>query len=123
METKINVAEARVSGDWCNIKTPEGKEMSIMISKCPKLKAQIEGKVVPFEIEGKVVAKGDKTYVWDLDEKKGGKGAPRNEKAIIAQSSVSSAVQFAQKADLDRKETLDFAEEIFKWVCEKGGVS
>lgn len=130
METKINVAEARVNGDWCNIKTSEGKEVSVMLSKCPKLKSQIEAaQAVPYELTVNLVTKGDKTYAWDLDEKKGGKGAPRNEKAIIAQSSIGYAVDYLALAidktgtkPVSKEQLFEAANDIYNWVCEKGGV-
>lgn len=128
MET-VKVAEARVNGDWCNIKTPEGKEISVMLSKCPKLKAQIEVvQAVPYDLSCKVVEKNGKFYAWDVEEKKeGGKsfGKPRNEKLIVAQSSYDRAVQLAliSKMPMDLDEIDKNALHIFTKVCKLGGLN
>lgn len=105
METsKTMVAQATIKGEWCNIKTPEGKEISVMLTKAPKTKALIDAAlakgVFPFELEGRVVVKADgKIFIWDPEEgKKGGKlFPPKDEGAIIAQSSFASACQFYQQ--------------------------
>lgn len=128
MET-VKVAEARVNGDWCNIKTPEGKEISVMLSKCPKLKAQIEtAQAVPYDLTCKVVTKGDKTYAWDVEEKKeGGKsfGKPRNEKLIVAQNAYGHATELAliSKMPMDLEELDKTALHIFTKICKLGGLN
>jgi len=128
MENKIQVAEARVTGDWLNIKTNDGTEMSCMLSKCPKIKAQVEGKTAPFDIEGKTVEKNGKIYVWDLDEKKpssgGFKGQPKNEKLITAQSCMGYAVDYhiGTKQAYNLEELKKTAEALYNWCLTKGGV-
>jgi len=127
METKITVASALINGDWCNIKTDTGKEISAMLSRCPKLKAIVEtNPAIPYELTIKLVEKNGKFYAWDLDEAKektGGKFAPKNEKAIIAQSSYGYALEQRSGFPYDEAATFALAEKIFSWVCKKGGIN
>ncbi len=128
MENKIHVAEAIMKNGWANLKTNDGKEISVMLEKAPKCKAQIEASNVPFFLECKTVEKNGKIFAWDFEEKKeGGKsfGKPRNEKLIVAQSSYNYAINYLVgcKGTFDTKELDTTAEHIFKAVCKLGGIS
>lgn len=135
MGNKITVAEAIIKNGWCNIKTNEGKEVSVMLEKAPKVKAQVEAKInqmgdieCPFDLECKTVDKNGKIFAWDFEEKKeGGKsfGKPRNEKLIVAQSSYNYAINYLVgcKGTFDLKELDTTAKHIFTEVCKLGGLS
>lgn len=120
---KINVASFTVNGKYYNLKTVEGKEIGVVIDSCPKIKSQIEVvQTAPFPLECRVVEKNGKFWAWDFEEKKRGGGAPRNEKAIIAQSSMGHAVAFYQGSTADQQEVFALAEKIYEWVLKKGGL-
>jgi len=125
MENKIQVAEARVNGDWANLKTVDGKEVSVMLSKCPKLKEAIEqamGKnLTTFDLDCKVVSKNDKIYAWDLEEKKpfsgGFKGQPKDEGMIVAQSTLGYACNFyAQRSGVSEDMIFALSEKMIAFV-------
>lgn len=128
METanKIQVQQCTISpnGNWANLKTTDGKEISVMLTKALKVKAQIDAALThnsfPFSVECKMVVKGDKTYAWDFEERKsggGGKGfAPKDEGAIIAQSSFASACQFYQQRAGTPDDVLILAEKGVSFV-------
>lgn len=113
---------------WANLKTNDGKEISVMLEKAPKCKAQIEASNVPFFLECKTVEKNGKIFAWDYEEKKEGVksfGKPRNEKLIVAQSSYDRAVQLmvGTKSAYDLGELDKTATHIFNAVCKLGGIS
>jgi len=94
MEATIQVKFANTRGDWCNIKTVEGKEVSVNLPKCPNLKQAIEAaQDVPYTLNGNMVEKDGKAYLWDSKpqgEKKAWGGQPKDEPFIAAQSVFSS---------------------------------
>ncbi len=135
MNTKLNIASLAVNGDWCNLKTTEGKEVSVNLKSNPKLAVHLKDGNVPMEaIEANVVEKNGKSYGWDpKEENKGGGGFKKEtpeEKAarleteahkqrmIVAQSSLSSAVQFYQQRAGDEKNVLDLAKKFYGFVME-----
>ena len=127
---KIQVAEARVNGDWANLKTTDGKEVSVMLSKCPKLKEAIEqamGKKLPqYDLECNLVEKNGKRYAWDYEEKKpfssgggGFKGAPKNEEMIVAQSTFGYACAFySERAFATEDTVMLFAKKMYDEVIK-----
>ena len=125
METanKIQVQQCTFSsdGNWANLKTTDGKEISVMLTKALKVKAQIDAnKIFPFTLECKVVVKGDKTYAWDYEEKKPGGGksfAPKDEGMIVFQSSCHTAALFYQQRQAGTEEkVIEFAKKIYAEV-------
>ncbi len=88
METKIIIAEISERNGWYNIKTNEGKEISVMASKCPKITEVLKTAKSGTEVTGKLVEKDNKSYLWDLTEQKSGSGgksfAPKDKSYISA---------------------------------------
>lgn len=99
---KISIQEMSEKNGWINVKTTDGKELSILTKegKNPKTKAILdnakEGQTV--ELPAKIVEKDGKNYVWDADDKKGGFGgkgfAPKDKSfdAGIAAANAAGAM-------------------------------
>lgn len=79
---KISILEMTEKNGWINVKTTDGKELSILIkdNKNPKTKAILDkasnGQTV--ELPAKIVEKDGKNFVWDADDKKGGFGGSKS---------------------------------------------
>jgi len=112
--TIVKIAEQKTNGDWCNIKTEGGKEVSINLKSAVKVAEQIAAGAK--EIEMNIVEKNGKFYGWDKQEQKQGGGGNRfqqtpeqlaakqqredhTQRMIIAQSSLSAAVQYYQQRE------------------------
>lgn len=138
MDNKLIITEYKIGGDWVNFPI-NGKEYSCKLTSNPKIKAIFDQKLpTPFEIECKVIEKGDKTFVWDFEERKptggGGRPAqPKNEKLITVQFCLGQAVQFLKdKKQLNQDGTqtyhtsddvLKLTDKFLKFCLEKGGAS
>jgi len=137
MNTKIEITEAQIKGDWLNAKTAKNGEVSINLKSCPNLSKSLnEGTIYPIEIEVNLVEKNGKQYAWDVSEEKkgGGGGFPKltpeqlaqkkadsdhTQRMIVAQSSLSAAVQFYQgKGQIDTRMVKEAAGEFYNWVME-----
>jgi len=137
MNTKIEITEAQIKGDWLNAKTAKNGEVSINLKSCPNLSKSLnEGTIYPIEIEVNLVEKNGKQYAWDVsEEKKGGGGmfpkltpeqlaqkkadSDHTQRMIVAQSSLSAAVQFYQgRSTGDSKSVKDMATEYYNWVMQ-----
>ena len=110
--TIVKIAEQKTNGDWCNIKTEGGKEVSINLKSAVKVAEQIAAGAK--EIEMNIVEKNGKFYGWDKQEQKQGGGFKQltpeqiaakqqredhTQRMIIAQSSLSAAVQYYQQRE------------------------
>jgi len=110
--TIVKIAEQKTNGDWCNIKTEGGREVSINLKSAVKVAEQIAAGAK--EIEMNIVEKNGKFYGWDKQEQKQGGGfkqlTPEQiaakqqredhiQRMIIAQSSLSAAVQYYQQRE------------------------
>ena len=111
--TIVKIAEQKTNGDWCNIKTEGGKEVSINLKSAVKVAEQIAAGAK--EIEMNIVEKNGKFYGWDKQEQKQGGGGfakltpeqiaakqqreDHTQRMIIAQSSLSAAVQYYQQRE------------------------
>ena len=110
--TIVKIEEQKTNGDWCNIKTEGGREVSINLKSAVKVAEQIAAGAK--EIEMNIVEKNGKFYGWDKQEQKQGGGfkqlTPEQiaakqqredhiQRMIIAQSSLSAAVQYYQQRE------------------------
>ena len=108
--TIVKIAEQKTNGDWCNIKTEGGKEVSINLKSALKVAEQIAAGAK--EIEMNIVEKNGKFYGWDKQEQKQGGGFKQlspeqlaakqaredhTQRMIVAQNSVTNAVQYYQQ--------------------------
>jgi len=124
METKIIIAEISDKNGWYNIKTNEGKEVSVMAAKCPKLTEVLKTAIAGTEVTGKLVEKDGKLYLWDLNEQKsGGSGksfAPKDKsfEAAIAAAAAASKLWGLNK-DVSDEKALATAEKIHTWIMSK----
>lgn len=97
MSTTIKIAEISKKDDWYNIKTNDGKNISVLASKCPKLSEVLKDAKEGTEVTGALVEKGDKIYLWDPKTfgSKGGGGykeeTPEKQAIILAQSQMDNA--------------------------------
>lgn len=124
MENKIHVAEAKINGEWLNLKTTDGKEIGVKIDRCPKIKAQHDAaqakNLSAFELECKVSEKNGKLFAWDLDEKKGGGGAPKRDEGVITYlSCASTAAQYYHQRQSTKEDVYAMAEELFLKATSK----
>lgn len=122
MNNVIIVAEISERNGWANIKTNEGKEISIMLSKCPKLAEQLKDAKPGIELTGKLVEKDGKSYLWDIDEKKSGsKSFPAADKsfqaALSASQAAGSMMALQKEVSYEKFETL--ANQIHAWILTK----
>lgn len=104
--TKIIIGTIKKSAnnDWFNIVTNDGKEVSVNIPKCPKLTAKLNSAISGDEIEGNLVVKNDKIFMWDPNESSGAKGktfTPADKSFDAAKTAaLAVATLFANKADV-----------------------
>ena len=121
----IIVAEISEKNGWANLKTNEGKEISIMLSKCPKLEAQIKQGVKPGdELTGKIVEKDGKSYMWDVsDTKPGGGGksfAPADKSFQAAVAAINAAAQlWSLDKDKSDEKVLASASKFHEFLLSK----
>lgn len=126
-ETKIIVAEISEKNGWLNLKTNDGKEVSVMIEKAPKTAAQLKvnGNFVNpgTEVTGNLVSKDSKNYMWDLDEKKGGGGksfAPKDKSFEAAIAAVNAAASmYSLQKDVPTATVIGVAEQFHKFIMDK----
>ena len=126
--TIVKIAEQKTNGDWCNIKTEGGKEVSINLKSALKVAEQIAAGAK--EIEMNIVEKNGKFYGWDKqDQKQGGfkqltpeqlaaKQAREDhtQRMIMAQSSLSAAVQYYQQREGTVEKVKVLAMEFYNLV-------
>lgn len=128
---KVKIKSIVQNGIWYNVNLEDGRAFGCNSEKNPKTKAALDdivsGKNTSSEIECDLVSKDGKNWMFDIKDqapgKSGGKFAPKNERAIIAQSSISSAIDFYKGTTADREEVFSFASDIFEWVIKKGNVN
>ena len=100
MSDIIKIANFEEKGDWCNITTDDGRKISVMLTKCPKLKEQLKSAGIGTELTGKLVTKNDKIYLWDDEPRRSGGGksayveSPEKQALILAQSCMGYAITF-----------------------------
>lgn len=132
MNQTIQIQEHKINGTWCNVKTTDGKEISIAIGdKTSKIMAAINSGSI--NIECNIVEKNGKSYAWDVNEQKSfppkfQKETPEEKAAkiqaeelkqrmIIAQSSLSASVQYFQQRSINSDdEVLKTAKKFYDWV-------
>ena len=128
--TLVKITEQKTNGDWCNIKTEGGKEVSINLKSAVKVAEQITaGKT---EIEMNIVEKNGKLYGWDKQEQKQGgfkqltpeqlaakqQREYHTQRMIVAQNSVTNAVQYYQQRQGDVNSVKVLAKEFYSLVME-----
>ena len=128
--TLVKITEFKTNGDWCNIKTEGGKEVSINLKSALKVAEQITaGKT---EIEMNIVEKNGKFYGWDKQEQKQGgfkqltpeqlaakqQREDHTQRMIVAQNSVTNAVQYYQQRQGDVNSVKVLAKEFYSLVME-----
>ena len=128
--TLVKITEQKTNGDWCNIKTEGGKEVSINLKSAVKVAEQITaGKT---EIEMNIVEKNGKLYGWDKQEQKQGgfkqltpeqlaakqQREDHTQRMIVAQNSVTNAVQYYQQRQGDVNSVKVLAKEFYSLVME-----
>lgn len=125
MSNVIIVAEISEKNGWANIKTNDGKEVSIMLSKCPKLAEQVKTAKAGSELTGKLVEKDGKNYLWDTDDKKsgfsGGKSfAPKDKKFDAGIESLKAAASmFALDKEKNADQVILIAEKFHAFLMSK----
>lgn len=129
--TVINIAEKKINGDWCNIKTVDGKDVSINLKSNPKAAAFINADGNNFMVN--LVEKGGKTYGWDVsEEKKSGGGnkfqltpeqlaakqqrEDHTQRMIVAQSCLSSACTMYNQGSKTPEQVTEIADKFYNWV-------
>lgn len=122
MNNVIIVAEISERNGWANIKTNEGKEISIMLSKCPKLAEQLKDAKPGIELTGKLVEKDGKAYLWDIDEKKSGNKSftPIDKSFQASQTAALAAANLLALSKDPSKESFDaWFEHIYTKISSK----
>ena len=126
----VKITEQKTKGDWCNIKTEGGKEVAINLKSAVKVAEQIaSGKT---EIEMNIVESKGKLYGWDKQEQKQGgfkqltpeqlaakqQREDHTQRMIVAQNSVTNAVQYYQQRQGDVNSVKVLAKEFYNLVME-----
>lgn len=128
--TIIKISEKKINGDWCNITTPDLKEISVNMKSAPKTAELINAG--QNEIEVNLVEKNGKFYGWDKQEAKQGGGnkyqmTPEQiaakqqredltQRMIIAQSSLSAACNMYGHGSKTPDQILEVANQFYNWV-------
>lgn len=126
-ETKLIVAEISESNGWINIKTNDAKQVSVMIEKCPKLLSQLKVNGILVnpgsEVTGNLVAKGEKNYLWDFDDKKGGGGksfTPADKSFIAAGTALQAASSlYGLQKDIPSYKVVETAQIFHEFLMSK----
>ena len=131
MNQTINIKTHKENGDWCNIKTEDGKDVSLNLKSSPKLKALIDECIsltgdFPGSLTGNLIESKGKLFLWDVKEENRSNGGQKkysnaSQEAIIAQSVYSSTANRFQGSQmaLDNKAFNEVCEERFNWVMSK----
>jgi len=131
METTIQVQSATINGNFCNIKTVDGKQVTVIIDKCPKLMEVIKAaQDVPYSLKGNMAEKNGKSFLWEPKPPQAPKrlfnGQPKNEKLILAQTCVKSACELhAEKGGSTAtkvEDVLATADSLFAWCMIKAEI-
>jgi len=129
MNTKIIIASQTSNNDWCNIKTPEGKEISLNLKSNPITAKLIQDGAK--EVEVNLVDKNGKFYAWDIKEQKSGGFAKltseqlaekkqredHTQRMIVAQNCMSNATNFySQSTGKTFVDIAAMAKDMYAWV-------
>lgn len=129
--TKIQIAEKKINGDWCNIKTVGGKDVSVNMKSAPKTAELINNNAS--EIEVNIVEKDGKIYGWDKQEPRQGgnkfqltpeqlaakqQREDHTQRMIIAQSSLSNACVMYGQGSKTPEQIMEVAKSFYNWVLE-----
>lgn len=119
----IIIAEISSKNGWINIKTNDGKEVSVKEDKALKTAAALKDAKPGSEVTGNLVGKDGKFYLWDLDEKKGGGNksfTPKDKSfdaAICAAESASNMLSLSKDPSIENFDKL--FEHIHKQIMSK----
>ena len=127
--TKIQIDNTLVKGDkWYNLDI-FGKKAGISVTGAPKTIAEINSGAA--EVEVNLVEKDGKYYVWDKQEQKQGGGFKQlspeqlaakqaredhTQRMIVAQNSVTNAVQYYQQREGTVEKVKVLAMEFYNLV-------
>lgn len=91
MEKTIIIAEIKDTEKWYNVVDNNGVSFGVMKEKCPKLSEQIKNAKNGDQLTGNHVEKDGKHYLWDPQEKKGGKTFAAKDKSFEAATAAAQA--------------------------------
>jgi len=127
---KITIDSTLVKGDkWYNMDI-NGKKAGISVEGAPKTIAAINAGSI--EVEVNLIEKDGKYYVWDKQEQKQGgfkqltpeqlaakqQREDHTQRMIVAQNSVTNAVQYYQQRQATVAEVKALAKEFYALVIE-----
>jgi hypothetical protein len=127
---KITIDSTLVKGDkWYNMDI-NGKKAGISVEGAPKTIAAINAGSI--EVEVNLIEKDGKYYVWDKQEQKAGgfkqltpeqlaakqQREDHTQRMIVAQNSVTNAVQYYQQRQGDVNSVKVLAKEFYSLVME-----
>jgi len=127
---KITIDSTLVKGDkWYNMDI-QGKKAGISVEGAPKTISAINSGSI--EVEVNLIEKDGKYYVWDKQEQKQGgfkqltpeqlaakqQREDHTERMIVAQNSVTNAVQYYQQRQGGIDEVKKLAKEFYSLVME-----
>ena len=127
---KITIDSTLVKGDkWYNMDI-NGKKAGISVEGAPKTIAAINAGSI--EVEVNLIEKDGKYYVWDKQEQKQGgfkqltpeqlaakqQREDHTQRMIVAQNSVTNAVQYYQQRQGDVNSVKVLAKEFYSLVME-----
>jgi hypothetical protein len=124
METKVMVQSCTEKNGWYNIKTPDGKEISVMIEKCPNIKEAISkeleaGTIGEFPVEMNLIEKNGKTYGWDIKAKGSGGGGFKKERSGNESFALSYSKDLVVAGKVEISKILETAEKLYQWLETK----
>ena len=124
MNTKIKVKSHTKTNGWFNIKTEDGKEVSVMAEKNPKLSAILEANPDGgCELYCSLVEKNGKNYAWDAKESSGFGGGFKsksgNEGFALAYSKDIYVAKIAKGEQASSDAIIGLAEKFYEWLESK----
>lgn len=127
MNLTIKIKSHSQKNGWFNCVTQDGKEVSVLAEKNPKLKALLEANPDGnFDLPCSFVTKGDKNYAWDVKEGQsggfgGGFKAQRsgNESFSLSYSKDLAVAILARGGTVSTEQILLDAEKFYLWLESK----
>lgn len=122
--TTIKIKSHSQKNGWFNIVTQDGKEVSVLAEKNPKLKALLEANPDGnFDLPCSFVTKGDKNYAWDAKESTGGIGGgfraqpPKGNESFALAYSKDIHVALVEKGNLfNEDKCIALADKFYEWM-------
>ena len=117
MEKTIIIAEIKETEKFYNVTDNAGVVYGIFKEKCPKISEQLKTAKAGDQVSGNAVEKEGKNYLWDSNEKKGGKSFTPRDKSFDA--AICALECASGSPNIPAEKILITAEAFHKWLMDK----